>query len=121
MLGGRKISGAAMTSDRGAFLYQGTLLIDDETPAMAAALGSPLQSLAPHVTCLRDAGVDVPGPAQLQAALATHLAARFGCVPSPSHLTQQEQAMAAREHAREYGTDAYVRGAEMDAAGSARA
>lgn len=121
MLGGRKVSGVAMTSDRGAFLYQGTLLIDDETPAMAAALGVPRASLAAHVTCLRDASVDLPEPAQLQAALATHLAARFGCVASPGRLTAQEQAMAAREHTREVGGEAYVRGVEADEARRARA
>jgi lipoate-protein ligase A len=107
-LNGRKISGAATTSLRGQFLYQGTLLIADEVAPMAAALGVPVAPLAAGVTSLAVEDQVVPALPVLQAAIAAHLATAFGLAVADQELPSQQMAWAEREYAREIGTDAFV-------------
>jgi len=113
LLNDRKISGAAMTSERGLLLYQGTLLLADETDAMAQAIGVSAATLAPHVTSLaRETGRAID-PGRLIPVLAAHLALKFDLEAQQSELTPEERASAVSEHAREIGTEAYVQGLDM--------
>jgi lipoate---protein ligase len=112
-LGGRKISGAATTSQAGLLLYQGTLLIEDEITAMAKALGLTVSALAPHVSSVVAETGQRPDPRRLKAQVAAHLARRLGLQVRATELSPQDKAIATREHAQEIGTDAFVRGDDL--------
>ena len=96
---GRKISGTGGTSLDGAFLFQGTLLVDFAVDTMLRALRIPteklkdkeLQSVRERVTCLAWELGAAPPTAQIKAALATGFAEELGVRFEPAALTPFEE------------------------------
>jgi len=118
---GRKISGTGGFFDGDTLIYQGTVLLELDPERMLAALRVPASKLARHgagsaaqrVVTLRELLADrTPAVAAVQAALLEGFAGRFGLSWYQDSVTQEELALAARYHAEEIGTDAFV--AEID-------
>ncbi len=96
---GRKISGTGGTEDRGAFLFQGTLLVDFDVDAMMRALRIPveklkareLESARERVTCLKwETGSDL-GPDEIKRRLREGFEKEFGIRLKTGGLTPDEQ------------------------------
>lgn len=101
---GRKISGTGGTSMDGAFLFQGTLLVDFDVDTMLRALRIPTEklkdkeiaSVKERVTCLaRELDAVTPLP-QIKAALAEGFAKALGVRFKPGPLTPFEKELLAR-------------------------
>ncbi len=101
---GRKISGTGGTSMDGAFLFQGTLLVDFDVDAMLRALRIPTEklkdkeiaSVKERVTCLAwELGV-APPLGQIKTALVEGFAEVFGVWFEPEPLTPFEGELLAR-------------------------
>ena len=101
---GRKISGSGGTSVDGAFLFQGTLLVDFDVDTMLRALRIPTEklkdkeiaSVKERVTCLAWELDAVPPLAQIKAALAAGFAEVLGVRFEPGPLTSFEEELLAR-------------------------
>jgi lipoate-protein ligase A len=101
---GRKISGTGGTSMGGAFLFQGTLLVDFDVETMLRALRIPTEklrdkeiaSVRERVTCLAWELGRVPPLAHIKAALAEGFAETFGISLEPGPLTPLEEELLAR-------------------------
>jgi len=96
---GRKISGTGGTEDRGAFLFQGTLLVDFDVDTMMRALRIPieklkareLESARERVTCLKwETGSDL-GSSAIKKRLREGFEKAFGIVLKTGRLTPGEQ------------------------------
>ena len=101
---GRKISGTGGTSLDGAFLFQGTLLVDFDVDTMLRALRIPTEklkdkeiaSVKERVTCLAWELDAVPPLPQIKAALAAGFADALGVRFEPGPLTPFEEELLAR-------------------------
>lgn len=101
---GRKISGTGGTSMGGAFLFQGTLLVDFDVETMLRALRIPTEklkdkeiaSVRERVTCLAWELGRVPPLADIKAALAEGFAETFGIRLEPGPLTPFEEELLAQ-------------------------
>lgn len=111
---GRKISGTGGTERRGAFLFQGTLLVDFDVDAMIRALRLPAEKLKDkeivsfrqRVTCLREELGEAPPPEAVKAALARGFSEALGVDLVPGGLLPAEEdrlaAFLPRFHAPEW-------------------
>ena len=96
---GRKISGTGGTEAEGAFLYQGTLLIDFDIETMLKALRIPTEKLKDkeigsareRVTCLKQELGRVPALSKIKKALLEGFKEVLGCDFEPGPLTEGEQ------------------------------
>ncbi|MGB7739697.1 MAG: biotin/lipoate A/B protein ligase family protein [Steroidobacteraceae bacterium] len=120
-VGGRKISGTGGFFDGDTLIYQGTVLVDMDPAAMVAALRVPraklekrqLDSAAQRVVTLRELlGPATPGLPAIQSALLEAFSERFDLDWNSEPLSPAEQALAAKHHREEIGTDEFV--AEVD-------
>jgi len=101
---GRKISGTGGTSLDGAFLFQGTLLVDFDVDTMLRALRIPTEklkdkeiaSVRERVTCLAWELDSVPPLAQIKAALVEGFAEVLGVRFEPGPLTSLEEELLAQ-------------------------
>ncbi|MBC7228075.1 MAG: DUF116 domain-containing protein [Thermoflexales bacterium] len=101
---GRKISGTGGTSMGGAFLFQGTLLVDFDVETMLRALRIPTEklrdkeiaSVRERVTCLAWELGSVPPLAHIKAALAEGFAEAFGIRLEPGPLAPFEKELLAQ-------------------------
>ena len=121
---GRKISGTGGFFDEDTLFYQGTVLVDMNPADMVAALNVPeaklakraLDSAAQRVVTLKELLGTVPDLAAIKAALLAGFAERLGIDPVAGEITADEEALAAKVHDEEIGTDAFV--AEIDDPGA---
>jgi lipoate-protein ligase A len=119
-VGGRKISGTGGFFDENTLFYQGTVLVDMNPADMIAALRIPeaklakraLDSAAQRVVTLKELLGAAPPIETIQGALLEGFAQRLGIAPRNGAITAAEEALAARYHDEEIGTDAFV--AEID-------
>ncbi|MEW6347446.1 MAG: DUF116 domain-containing protein [Thermodesulfobacteriota bacterium] len=96
---GRKISGTGGTSVSGAFLFQGTLLIQNEVELFLRALRVPVEklkkreidSLMDRICFLSDVMRPLPSLAEIKAALAFEFARTLEIELEPAGLTTREQ------------------------------
>lgn len=101
---GRKISGTGGTSMDGAFLFQGTLLVDFDVDTMLRALRIPTEklkdkeiaSVKERVTCLAWELSEVPPLAQIKAALAAGFAEVLDVRFEPGPLVSFEEDLLAQ-------------------------
>jgi lipoate---protein ligase len=122
---GRKISGTGGFFDEDTLFYQGTVLVDMNPARMLAALKVPeaklarrgLDSAAQRVVTLRELLGSAPGIDAIQTALLGGFSERLGIATVPGDISTEEEALAAKYHDEEIGTDAFV--AEIDAPGQA--
>jgi len=121
---GRKISGTGGFFDQDTLFYQGTVLVDLNPADMIAALNVPeaklakraLDSAAQRVVTLKELLGAAPPIEEIKAALLDGFAARLGITPVAGAITAGEEALAARLHDEEIGTDGFV--AEIDDPGA---
>ena len=121
---GRKISGTGGFFDEDTLFYQGTVLVDLNPADMAAALNvaqaklakRALDSAAQRVVTLKALLGRAPEIGTIQEALLAGFAERLGIAPEPGAITVEEEALAARHHDEEIGTEAFVR--EIDDPGA---
>ena len=119
-VGGRKVSGTGGFFDGDTLFFQGTVLVDMNPADMLAALKVPraklekraLDSAAQRVATLKELLGAAPPLNAVQDALLAGFAERLGISPFPGAITDHEEALAARLHDEEIGTDAFV--AEID-------
>jgi len=117
---GRKISGTGGFFDGDTLIYQGTVLIDMDPRRMLAALRVPqaklarrgLDSAAQRIVTLKELLGTAPAIEDVERALLEGFARRLRIDPRPGAITAEEEALAARFHDEEIGTDAFV--AEID-------
>lgn len=115
-VGGRKLSGTGGFFEGDTLFYQGTVLVDLDPTRMVAALKvaeaklakRALDSAAQRVVTLQELLGTAPAIADVQAALLEGFAERLGITPVPGTLTAHEEALAARYHDEEIGTEAFV-------------
>lgn len=96
---GRKISGTGGTERGGAFLFQGTLLVDFDVQTMLRALRLPAEKLQDkevvsfkqRVTCLAEELGEAPPPEAIKAALAEGFAEALGVTLTPGGLLPAEE------------------------------
>jgi len=123
---GKKISGTGGYSDGRTLVFQGTVLIDFDVNDMAEVLALPslkrdrhgIAALADRVTSLRRLLGTTPPRAAVLAAVTGGLVDALGSTPVLGALTPQEQAAADHLHAAEFGTDAFVTGADLATSGA---
>lgn len=115
-VGGRKISGTGGFFDEDTLFYQGTVLVDMNAADMVAALNvaraklekRSLDSAAQRVVTLKELLGRTPDIPAIQQALVTGFAERLGIAPAWGTISAEEEALAARHHDEEIGTDAFV-------------
>jgi lipoate-protein ligase A len=98
---GRKISGTGGTEEKGAFLFQGTLLVDFDAERMIKALRIPteklkekeLESVKERVTCLREQLGAVPDTSAVKRAIARGFEEVFNVSLIPSPLSEREETL----------------------------
>jgi len=121
---GRKISGSGGFFDQDTLFYQGTVLVDMNPADMVAALNVPeaklakrsLDSAAQRVVTLKELLGAAPSIDAVKDALLAGFAERLGITTVAGAITAQEEALAAKVHDEELGTDAFV--AEIDDPGA---
>ncbi len=100
VVAGRKISGTGGAVEGGAYVYQGTVLLDFDVGEMLRALAGPggrepdggsLARARESLVSLREAAGDVPPPARLHEAFTAELGAEFGVRFSPGTLNDSER------------------------------
>jgi lipoate-protein ligase A len=114
---GRKLSGTGGTSLDGAFLFQGTLLVDFDVDTMLRALRIPTEklkdketeSVRERVTCLAWELGTVPPIDEIKAALAAGFAEEFEARLVPGPLTTFEEGLLA-ERLPDFQSDEWVYG-----------
>jgi lipoate-protein ligase A len=92
-VGGRKISGSSGYAVWNSAVLQGTVLLSDETAAMAAALRLPVETLRERMTCLEVEVGATPSLAQVVDVVARGLAEALGCEPVPGCVHDAEVAL----------------------------
>jgi len=115
-VGGRKLSGTGGFFDDDTLFYQGTVLVDLDPERMVAALNVPqaklakrgLDSATQRVVTLRELLGEAPSIEAVQDALLKGFAERLRIAPTRGAITELEEALAARHHDEEIGTDAFV-------------
>jgi lipoate---protein ligase len=111
-LDGAKISGSSGYLDGPSVVLQGTVLIEDDTADMAAALGMSETTLRQRVSCLAASLQPAPTLADVQSALASGVASRLQRTPVPTQPTKIELALADKLLCEEMGSEDYVAGSE---------
>ena len=117
---GRKLSGTGGFFDGDTLFYQGTVLIDMSPEHMVAALNVPeaklakraLDSATQRVVTLKELLGSTPSIDAVQSALLEGFAEHLGVTPIHGTIGSDEEALAAKYHDEEIGTDAFV--AEID-------
>jgi lipoate-protein ligase A len=109
-IGGRKVSGSSGYAVGRSAVLQGTILLTDETAAMAAALKLPVAALRERVTCLAAEIGAAPSLASVVAAITEGLTEAFDCEAVPGRLHQDEIALCEALLCDDIGDDAYVLG-----------
>ncbi|HEX8013276.1 MAG TPA: lipoate--protein ligase family protein [Casimicrobiaceae bacterium] len=117
---GRKLSGTGGFFDEDTLFYQGTVLIDLDPERMVAALKvaqaklakRALDSAAQRVVTLSELLGSAPSIEAVKRSLLTGFAQRLSIAPVAGEITVYEEALAAKYHDEEIGTDAFV--AEID-------
>jgi lipoate---protein ligase len=120
-VGGRKLSGTGGFFDEDTLFYQGTVLVDLDPERMLSALRVPapklakrdLDSAAQRVVTLKELLGSPPSIAAIQEALLAGFSERLGITAVPGRIAAEEEALAAKYHDEEIGTEAFV--AEIDA------
>jgi lipoate-protein ligase A len=116
---GRKISGTGGFFDGDTLFFQGTVLVDMNPQVMVSALRVPqaklekrkLDSAVQRVVTLRELlGDETPGMEQVQAALTSAFAERFGLETMHGELMDEERSEADRLFHEEIGTGDFVGG-----------
>ncbi len=115
-VGGRKVSGTGGFFDGDTLFFQGTVLVDMNPADMLAALKVPraklekraLDSAAQRVATLKELLGAAPPLAAVREALLAGFSERLGISPVAGAITGHEEALAARLHDEEIGTDAFV-------------
>lgn len=121
---GRKLGGTGGFFDADTLFYQGTVLVDMNAADMVAALNVPeaklakraLDSAAQRVVTLKELIGAAPPVGAIQEALLEGFAEHLGITPLRGEITADEEALAARCHDQEIGTDAFV--SEIDDPGT---
>jgi lipoate-protein ligase A len=119
-VGGRKVSGTGGFFDGDTLFFQGTVLADMSTADMLGALRVPraklekraLDSAAQRVTTLKELLGAAPPLDSVREALLAGFAEHLAIAPAAGEITDYEEALAARHHDEEIGTDEFV--AEID-------
>ncbi len=109
-IGGRKVAGTSGYAEGRSAVLQGTVMMTDDTVAMAAALRLPAEMLKSRLTCLAEVCRTLPSLAAVTECILSGLLDRQPLQPvrdqpSPGELTQCETLL----H-NEIGTDAFVFG-----------
>jgi lipoate---protein ligase len=123
-VGGRKLGGTGGFFDQDTLFYQGTVLVDTNPADMMAVLNIPeaeaakraLDSAAQRMVTLKELLGVAPPIEAIKEALLAGFAERLGIAPVAGAITAAEEALAARIHDEEIGTDAFV--AEIDDPGA---
>lgn len=110
MVEGRKLCGTSGLFDGATLLFQGTLLIDLDVAAMAAALVETHAELAGRVVGLAELLGHRPSTEAVIAAITAGFFETFGVAFAPSEPTSDELALAERLLAEEFGSEAFVAG-----------
>ena len=113
---GRKLSGTGGFFDGDTLFYQGTVLVDMNAADMVAALNVPeaklakraLDVAAQRVVTLKELVGAAPEIDAIQEALLAGFAEHLGITPLRGDITADEEALAAKHHDQEIGTDAFV-------------
>jgi len=121
---GRKLSGTGGFFDGDTLFYQGTVLIDLDAARMVSALNvaqaklakRSLDSAAQRVVTLKELLGEAPPIGAVKRALVEGFRSRLGVAPYEGAISAHEEALAARYHDEEIGTDAFV--AEIDDPGA---
>jgi lipoate-protein ligase A len=109
-VGGRKVSGSSGYAVGHSAVLQGTILLTDETAAMAAALRLPETTLRERTTCLEIEIGNPPSLASVAGAITEGLAEAFDCEAVPRCLHRHEIALCEALLREDVGDDAYVLG-----------
>jgi lipoate-protein ligase A len=123
-VGGRKLGGTGGFFDQDTLFYQGTVLVDLNPADMLAALNVPVAArasgapdpAAQRVVTLKELLGVAPTIESIEAALLAGFAERLDIAPIAGAITAAEEALAAKLHDEEIGTDAFV--AEIDDPGA---
>jgi lipoate-protein ligase A len=117
-VGGRKLCGTGGFFDGSTLFYQGTTLVDMDAERMVSLLNIPDAKLARHaavsaaqrVVTLRELfNGRPPAVADVKQALLDGFARSLGIDPRWGSITEAEEALAARLHDEEIGTEDFVR------------
>lgn len=97
-VGGKKISGMGGVTHGDAFLFQGTLLVEDRIEEMLYSLRVPIEKLKPkeidsvreRVTCIQHEIGRIPSRDELKDAIRLGFSQTLGIVSKPGEMTQDE-------------------------------
>lgn len=113
---GRKISGTGGFIDGDTVIFQGTILVDMDPARMLGALNVPqekltkraLDSAAQRVVTLRELMGEAPPVASVKQALVEGFAERLDIAAEWGAISAEEEALAARHHDEEIGSEAFL-------------
>jgi lipoate-protein ligase A len=109
-IGGLKVSGSSGYAEGRTIVLQGTILIDDEVPAMAQALRISKSALRDSVTCLAAVLAATPSIARVQACVTEGLMAALDRTPLHQDSSPADLAAAEALLSSELGGDAGIMG-----------
>lgn len=109
-IGGRKVSGSSGYAAGHSAVLQGTVLVQDDVPAMARSLRLPEALLREHVTSLEAEAGAAPAFSAIMQGIIAGLARSLGCEPVRADARPSELALCETLLRAEIGTDAYVTG-----------
>jgi lipoate-protein ligase A len=107
-IGGRKVSGSSGYAAGRSAVLQGTILLTDDTPAMACALRLAEPALRGRTTCLEAEIGAAPSLASVVDVIIEGVAAAFDCKAVPGRLHRDELALCEALLRDGIGTDAYI-------------
>ena len=115
-IAGRKVSGTGGVTQGGTLFFQGTLLLEFDAARMVEVLKVPVEKLARRelddarrrVISLREALGRVPPLEEVRSALLEGLCDELGLEPEHGEVTPFEDALAARLHEDQFGTEEFV-------------
>lgn len=115
-VGGRKISGTGGFIDGDTVIFQGTILVEMDPQRMLGALNVPqekltkraLDSAAQRVVTLKELMGQAPPLATVKQALIEGFAERLGIEAEWAAITAEEEALAARHHDEEIGSEEFL-------------
>jgi len=107
-IGGFKVSGSSGYAEGRTIVLQGTILIDDDVPAMAHALGVSKASLRDRITCLAAVLAATPSIARVQACVTQGLMTALDRTPLPQDPSPADLAAAEALLRSEFGGEADV-------------
>jgi lipoate-protein ligase A len=110
VIGDRKISGSSGYAIGHSAVLQGTVLLENEIPDMAGALGLPQAALRERITCLEIEMGEAPALAAVVDAISGCLAEALGRGAMPGGLRQDELALCETLLRDEIGDEDYVLG-----------